>query len=310
MSALIDGFGLLILHGLYVDEKLVSRLIMLYFNPSTEPEVNQILSIFFETLIHQKKQECLEAALIQTLTKIIEAPNESSLHEIKIETVLRFIISSTIPVYCKAGTKIHDNIAVSLLKWMKTNSMNREVLKVTSKEILSLEVSDDTDIRQTCQEHAKEILEMPMDLKTEKNLKLFVEKMKGNCLADIQFSSVAPANGVDGEIDENAHSDAESSNKIDDDDAEENSEVGGATTSSGDKSKPTDSQDDNQSDANDCNVEQPVEMENTQPTSETEKTTIVEEVQATENNKSTPTTQQCSDVSPVNASYYSSNEVR
>lgn len=103
MSALIDGFGLLILHGLYVDEKLVSRLILLYFNPSTEPEVNQILSIFFETLLKQKKQECLEAALIQTLTQIVEAPNESPLHEIKIETVLKFITTSTIPVSCKTG---------------------------------------------------------------------------------------------------------------------------------------------------------------------------------------------------------------
>ncbi len=106
MSALIDGFGLLILHGLYVDEKLVSRLILLYFNPSTEPEVNQILSIFFETLIHQKKQECLEAALIQTLIKITEASNESALHEVKIETVLRFIISSTVPMSCKTGEYI------------------------------------------------------------------------------------------------------------------------------------------------------------------------------------------------------------
>lgn len=103
MSALVDGFGLLILHGLYIDEKLVSRLIVLYFNPTTEPEVNQILSIFFETLIHEKKQECLEAALIPTLTKITEASIESPLHEVKIETVLKFIINSTLPVYCKAG---------------------------------------------------------------------------------------------------------------------------------------------------------------------------------------------------------------
>lgn len=110
MSALIDGFGLLILHGVYVDEKLVSRLILLYFNPTTEAETNQILSIFFETLIHQKKQDCLEAALIQTLTKIIEASNESPLHDIKIETVLRFIINSTMPVYCKTGKFCHQII--------------------------------------------------------------------------------------------------------------------------------------------------------------------------------------------------------
>ncbi|KAG4075987.1 hypothetical protein HA402_003813 [Bradysia odoriphaga] len=52
----IKALKLLILHGLYVDEKLVARLILLYFNPTTEAEVNQILSLFFETLIHHKKQ--------------------------------------------------------------------------------------------------------------------------------------------------------------------------------------------------------------------------------------------------------------
>lgn len=109
MSALIDGFGLLILHGVYVDEKLVSRLILLYFNPTTEAEVNQILSIFFETLIHHKKQECLESALIQTLTKVIEASSESPLHEVKIDTILKFIISSTMPMFCNSGKYFISN---------------------------------------------------------------------------------------------------------------------------------------------------------------------------------------------------------
>lgn len=224
MSALIDGFCLLILHGHYNDEKLVSRLILLYFNPTTEAEVNQILSIFFETLIQHKKQDCLEAALIQTLTKIIEASSESPLHEVKIETVLKFIINSTLPVYCKAGkyllsfvsvwanvfidhsfisgVKIHDNISTSLLKWMKNNATNRELLKITSKEILALDISDDNEIRNKLQEYVDQLLEMPMDSKTEKNLKLFKEQMQGNRTKDIQFSSVAPANRVDGDVDE------------------------------------------------------------------------------------------------------------
>lgn len=100
-----------------------------------------------------------------------------------------------------AGAKIHDNIALSLLKWLKENAANRDVIKIVSKEILLLEVSDNNAVRQTSQEYVEELLQMPMDLKTEKNLKLFNEKMKGNCPADIQFSSVAPAvNDIDGEI--------------------------------------------------------------------------------------------------------------
>ncbi|XP_037047135.1 condensin complex subunit 3-like isoform X2 [Bradysia coprophila] len=255
MSALIDGFGLLILHGLYVDEKLVSRLILLYFNPTTEAEVNQILSIFFETLIHHKKQECLEAALIQTLTKIIEASNESPLHEVKIETVLRFIISSTLPVYCKAGAKIHDNIALSLLKWMKTNAANRDVLKIASKEILSLDISDDNAVRQTSQEYVDDLLEMPMDSKTEKNLKSFNERMKGNCPAEIQFSSVAPATGVDGEIEQDEmenETQSDSSSIRNDEDVDGQSD---GATNDGKTAIANEVAEDGQSESNDSSVE-------------------------------------------------------
>ena len=103
LSALVDGFGLLIVHGLYMDEKLIAKLIVMYFNPATAPEVNQILGIFFETLIHQKKQECLEPALIPTLTQIIEAPGESPLYDVKIDTILKFFINSTLPIFSKSG---------------------------------------------------------------------------------------------------------------------------------------------------------------------------------------------------------------
>ncbi|XP_037047137.1 condensin complex subunit 3-like isoform X4 [Bradysia coprophila] len=251
----IKALKLLILHGLYVDEKLVSRLILLYFNPTTEAEVNQILSIFFETLIHHKKQECLEAALIQTLTKIIEASNESPLHEVKIETVLRFIISSTLPVYCKAGAKIHDNIALSLLKWMKTNAANRDVLKIASKEILSLDISDDNAVRQTSQEYVDDLLEMPMDSKTEKNLKSFNERMKGNCPAEIQFSSVAPATGVDGEIEQDEmenETQSDSSSIRNDEDVDGQSD---GATNDGKTAIANEVAEDGQSESNDSSVE-------------------------------------------------------
>ncbi len=153
---------------------------------------------------------------------------------------------------------------------MKNNATNREVLKITSKEILSLDISDDNAVRQTSQKYVEELLDMPMDSKTEKNLKSFNEKMKGNCPADIQFSSRAPANGVDGEIEidemENEpQSDDDNSNK-NGEDAEENSNDGakddGNKSSNPTEKTPGDSED-GQSESNDDSVEQPIQ--NTKP---------------------------------------------
>lgn len=190
------------------------------------------------------------------------------------------------------GAKIHDNIALSLLKWMKTSADNRDVLKIASKEILSLEISDDTAVRKKSQEYVNELLEMPMDSKTEKNLKLFKEKMQGNCPADIQFSSVAPANGTrvdDGEIDQlenddQAQSDVDSSNK-NDEDTEENSDLGvpddlekSARIENAEGDQPTGTPEDGRSESNDSIVESPVQTENVEPTMNKSKrvTTLIE----------------------------------
>ena len=101
-SALVDGFCRLLLHDKYSSNELVSKLMLMYFS-TTEPEINQILGIFFESLIYYKKQECLQLALLKTLFAIFEAPNESPLQEVKPEVVLKFVINSTKPIYCPPG---------------------------------------------------------------------------------------------------------------------------------------------------------------------------------------------------------------
>lgn len=191
---------------------------------------------------------------------------------------------------------------------MKTNADNREVLKIASKEILSLEISDENAVRKKSQDYVTELLEMPMDSKTEKNLKSFKEKMQGNCPADIQFSSVAPASGVDVEIDllendDQAQSDMDSSNK-NDEDVEENSELGGtddveksSTNENTEGDKQTETPEDGQSESNDSIVEPPpVQIENIEPTIDASKLLTSENLTIT-------------NATPARDQYYTSNEV-
>lgn len=156
---------------------------------------------------------------------------------------------------------------------MKNNATNREVLKITSKEILLLDISDENAVRQKSQEYIDELLEMPMDSKTEKNLKSFKEKMKGNCPADIQFSSVAPATGIEGETDHVDNDDQAQSDN--DEDMDGSSDLGG-TNDDGEKSsnneniegdKQTELTDDGQSESNDSTSEPSVQNQSVGQTS-------------------------------------------
>lgn len=105
-NALIDGFCQLICGGHYNSSALLSKFILKYFNPVTEPEIMQMLGIFFETLVKHRKQECLQPALLPSLFTVLEAPNESPLKEIKSDTMLKFVINATKPIYCSTGLYI------------------------------------------------------------------------------------------------------------------------------------------------------------------------------------------------------------
>lgn len=180
VKALITGFCRLVLGGHYESSELVSKLMLKFFNPATDPEINQILGIFFETLIKRRRQECLAKALLPTLTTIVEAPNDSPLQEIKPETVIKFVINSTIPSYCSPGLNIHNDIAMSFLNVMNdNNNTNKDLLKILSKELLTLEISDDQTLRNDLQQCSDDLLERTIDGKTETYIKSFKEILAG-----------------------------------------------------------------------------------------------------------------------------------
>ena len=146
-KTILIGFCRIILHGHFCTREIVSKFLLAYFNPATEPEINQLLGVFFERLIQSKLQECLQEALIPTLLTLWAAPYDSPLQEVKIETILKYVIESTRPVYCSSGLNLHNTIAIKFLEIMLDNKQNKDTLKVFSKELLVLEISDDSSLK-------------------------------------------------------------------------------------------------------------------------------------------------------------------
>lgn len=179
MKALITGFCRLVLSGRFQTGDLVSKLMLKFFSPATDPEINQTLAIFFPALIKRRQQECMANALLPTLFIILDAPNESPLQEVKPERIIKFVVNSTMPAYCSPGLNIHNDIALKFLSIMNDNSGNKDLLKLLSKELLTLQVSDDSSLRDDLQTVSDNLLDRTIDPKTETYIKDFKEILAG-----------------------------------------------------------------------------------------------------------------------------------
>lgn len=193
-KATLIGLCKLIIHGQYYSRELVSRFMISYFNPATEAEINQTLGIFFETIIKLKKQESLHDALFPTLVTLLEAPNDSPLREVKIETVVKYVVGATRPVFCSNGLNLHNTLGLKLIDIMKNNNDNKEILKIFSREMLNLEISEDPSLKKDIVVQIENLLKtMKCDARTKKNVTDFRDILSGTFKKALKFSSTAAA---------------------------------------------------------------------------------------------------------------------
>lgn len=118
----IEGLCKLLVNQRITSSKLISRLIILCYNPVNADDLylHQCLSIFFEQFIVRvpDAQEMLENAYFPTLRVLCDAPDISPLQEIDIYHVSRFILSLTRQRCQKSGGEsfyTHNNLAFAIL---------------------------------------------------------------------------------------------------------------------------------------------------------------------------------------------------
>ncbi|XP_064074316.1 condensin complex subunit 3 [Vanessa tameamea] len=96
---IVEGLCRLIYLGHLESPTILSRLILLWFNPATVDEDNlrQTIGVFFQTfpVCVDGSQEQIQKATLPTLRALANAPSSSPLAEIDQEAVVRFIVSLT-----------------------------------------------------------------------------------------------------------------------------------------------------------------------------------------------------------------------
>ncbi|XP_060221341.1 condensin complex subunit 3 [Meriones unguiculatus] len=151
--AAAEGLAKLMFSGLLVSSRILSRLILLWYNPVSEEDVRlrHCLGVFFPTFAYASRtnQECFEEAFIPTLQTLANAPASSPLAEVDITNVAELLIDLTRPSGLNPQAKIsqdyqaltvHDNLAIKICNEILTSPCSPEN-RVYTKALSSVELS-------------------------------------------------------------------------------------------------------------------------------------------------------------------------
>uniref|UniRef100_A0A8C9UM24 Non-SMC condensin I complex subunit G n=1 Tax=Spermophilus dauricus TaxID=99837 RepID=A0A8C9UM24_SPEDA len=184
-----EGLAKLMFSGLLVSSRILSRLILLWYNPVTEDDVRlrHCLGVFFPIFAYASRtnQECFEEAFLPTLQTLANAPASSPLAEVDITNVAELLVDLTRPSGLNPQAKdsqdyqaltVHDNLAVKICNEILTNPCSPET-RVYTKALSSLELS--SNIAKDLLVLLNEILEQVKDrtcLKALEKIKIHLEK--------------------------------------------------------------------------------------------------------------------------------------
>ncbi|XP_007517940.1 condensin complex subunit 3 [Erinaceus europaeus] len=186
-----EGLAQLMFCGLLVSSRILSRLILLWYNPLTEEDVRlrHCLGVFFPLFAYASRtnQECFEEAFLPTLQTLASAPASSPLAEIDISNVAELLVDLTRPSGLNPHAKnsqdyqeltVHDNLAMKICNEILTSPNSPEV-RVYTKALSSLELS--SNIAKDLLVLLNEILEEVKDRTCLRALeKIKIQLKKGN----------------------------------------------------------------------------------------------------------------------------------
>ncbi|XP_032840453.1 condensin complex subunit 3 isoform X2 [Tyto alba] len=148
-----EGIAKLMFSGRLISAKLLSRLILLWYNPMTEDDtrLRHCLGVFFPLFAYANRsnQECFEEAYLPTLRTLFNAPATSPLAEIDISNVSELLVDLTRPSGLKPQSKkfqgyqdstVHDNLAMKICNEILMDPTAPDV-RIYSKALNLLELS-------------------------------------------------------------------------------------------------------------------------------------------------------------------------
>ncbi|NXI44130.1 CND3 protein, partial [Galbula dea] len=185
-----EGIAKLMFSGRLISAKLLSHLVLLWYNPVTEEDtrLRRCLGVFFPLFAYANRsnQECFEEAYLPTLQTLFNAPATSPLTEIDISNVSELLVDLTRPSGLKPHSKksqdyedstVHDSLAVKICNEILMDPTSPDV-RIYTKALNSLELSSSST------ENLLVLLDKILEKVKDKLCQRVIEKIKMNLIKD------------------------------------------------------------------------------------------------------------------------------
>ncbi|XP_077575069.1 condensin complex subunit 3 [Stigmatopora nigra] len=151
-----EGLAKLMYMGRMSSAKILSRLILLWYNPITEDDIRlrHCLGVFFQLYARESRahQEVIEECFLPTVRTLMNAPPTSPLAEVDVNNVVELFVELTHPsVLIKpstntGGANVHDYLAVRMCGEILTDPTAPEI-RFYAKAMKNLELSRDETVK-------------------------------------------------------------------------------------------------------------------------------------------------------------------
>ncbi|KAL3996452.1 insulin-like growth factor-binding protein 6 [Sarotherodon galilaeus] len=167
-----EGLAKLMYTGRISSAKMLSRLVLLWYNPVTEDDIRlrHCLGVFFQLYARESRahQEVVEESFLPTVRTLMNAPATSPLAEVDINNVVELFVELTRPgALIKPSTNteevcIHDYMAVRICGEMLKDPTAPEV-RLFAKTLSNLELSRDETVREDLQTLLQQLVQVVKD---------------------------------------------------------------------------------------------------------------------------------------------------
>ncbi|XP_033479053.2 condensin complex subunit 3 isoform X2 [Epinephelus lanceolatus] len=167
-----EGLAKLMYIGRISSAKMLSRLVLLWYNPVTEDDtrLRHCLGVFFQLYARASRvhQEVVEEGFLPTVRTLMNAPATSPLAEVDINNVVELLVELTRPsALIKPSTNteevcVHDYLAVRMCGEMLKDPTAPEV-RLYAKTLSNLELSRDETVRKDLQTLLQQLVQVVKD---------------------------------------------------------------------------------------------------------------------------------------------------
>ncbi|KAM7394250.1 hypothetical protein PAMP_021063 [Pampus punctatissimus] len=167
-----EGLAKLIYTGRMSSAKMLSRLVLLWYNPVTEDDtrLRHCLGVFFQLYARESRvhQEVVEESFLPTVRTLMNAPATSPLAEVDVNNVIELLVELTRPsALMKPSTNteevcVHDYLAVRICGEMLKDPTAPEV-RLYAKTLGNLELSRDETVRKDLQTLLQQLVQVVKD---------------------------------------------------------------------------------------------------------------------------------------------------